>query len=117
MTPDQKEEALRLPPPAPLKGLPRRTCSTTTLAPIRDDDKVWEITFASWARAIRRAPIENRPKLLCMMSRDAAAWAAAHRQQAVDDTYQFAVDLGLVQLIGVTAVQNIITNAFAGGAA
>jgi hypothetical protein len=117
MTLAEKEVAPRCRPQAPLKGHPRRTSDTTNLAPIRDDDKVWEITFTSWARVIQQAPIENRPRLLFMMSRDAAAWAAACRQQAIDDAYQFAVDLGLVRLLGDATVQNILTAAFDRGAA
>jgi hypothetical protein len=113
----QKEEAPRLPPPAPLKGLPRRTSYTTNLAPIRDDDKVWEITFASWTRVIQRAPIENKPKLLFMMSRDARAWSDAHRQRAVDDMWQVADELGLVRLLSTAHVQNLIAAGFDGGAA
>jgi hypothetical protein len=92
-----------------------RKCSTASLAPLRNDDKLWELVFASWARAIRRAPIENRPKLLFMMSRDAAAWAAAHRQQAIDDVWQVADELGLIALLGATSVQAAIAAGFDGG--
>jgi hypothetical protein len=117
MTLAQKEEAPRLPPPAPPKGLPRRTCSTTNLAPIRDDDKVWELVFASWARVIRRAPIENKRLLLSWMARDAAAWADACRQRGVDDMWQVADELGLIKLLGITDVQAAIAAGFDGGAA
>jgi hypothetical protein len=112
----QREEAPRLPPPAP-QVHSRRTCSATNLAPIRDDDKIWEITFASWARVIGRAPIENKPKLLFMMSRDARAWADAHRQQAIDDVWQVAEELGLVRLLGTAHIQNLVAAGFDGGAA
>jgi hypothetical protein len=36
--------------------------------------------FASWVRVLEKAPIENRPKLLAMMARDARDWAESQRQ-------------------------------------
>jgi hypothetical protein len=112
----QKELAPRLPPPAP-QGHSRRMSDTTNLAPIRDDDKIWDITFASWARVIGRAPIENKRLLLSWMARDAAAWAAACRQRGIDDVWQVADELGLVKLLGKTDVQAAIAAGFDGGAA
>jgi hypothetical protein len=108
----QKELAPRLPPPAP-QGHSRRMSDTTNLAPIRDDDKIWDITFASWARVIGRAPIENKRLLLSWMARDvAAAWASACRQQAIDDMWEVADELGLVAIFGTTDVQAAIAAGF-----
>ena len=68
--------------------------------------------FASWVRVIEFAPIENKPVLFGMMARDAATWADAHRQQAVDDIWGVAAELGLVDLLGAASVQEILANAF-----
>jgi hypothetical protein len=73
--------------------------------------------FASWSRVIAGAPIENRPRLLFMMAREASGWADAIRQQAIDDVFEVAADLGLVDLIGATNVKAAIAAAFDGGAA
>jgi hypothetical protein len=75
-----------------------------------------ELVFASWVRVIESAPIKNRPALLRMMARDAASWADAQRQQAIDDIWEVATELGLVTKFGVVAVQDAIASGFAGGA-
>jgi hypothetical protein len=51
-----------------------------------------------------------------MMARDAASWADAQRQQAIDDIWEVATELGLVTKFGVVAVQDAIASGFAGGA-
>jgi hypothetical protein len=76
----------------------------------------WEFVFESWTRVIQFTPIENKPRLLSMMARDSAAWAAAVRQQAIDDTWELAEKLGLVGLLGAVAVQDVIATAFDEGA-
>jgi hypothetical protein len=73
--------------------------------------------FASWSRVIAGAPIENKPALFGMMARDAAAWADAIRQQAIADMRLVASEMGLVDLIGVVAVQDTLMVAFDWGAA
>jgi hypothetical protein len=78
---------------------------------LRSRDR-WELVFESWTRVIRFSPIENKPRLLFMMARDSAAWAAAVRQQAIDDTWELAEKLGLVGLLGPVAVQDVIATAF-----
>jgi hypothetical protein len=73
--------------------------------------------FASWVRVIdENAPIENRPKLLAMMARDARDWADSRRQQAMRDLYYVAEQIGCVTLLGATHVKGIITDVFGGAA-
>jgi len=93
----------------------RNIRNTTTFRKAEPDD--WAFIFASWSRVIVCAPVENRLTLLGMMASDAAAYADALRQQAIDDMCAVADDLGLVRLIGATQVQGIVAVAFAGGAA
>jgi hypothetical protein len=78
-------------------------------------DPVAEV-FASWSRVIAGATIENKPTLLFMMARDAATWADAQRQQAIDEVWAVAAGLGLIKLLGAVAVQDAIASGFAGGA-
>ena len=73
--------------------------------------------FASWSRVIAGAPIENKLLLFGMMARDAATWADAIRQQAIDDMWWTAGEMGLVKLVGATNVQAAIAAAFDKGAA
>jgi hypothetical protein len=68
--------------------------------------------FASWSRVIAGAPIENKPTLLFMMARDAATWADAHRQQAIDDVWYVANELGLIDKFGTFHCQHILAAAF-----
>jgi hypothetical protein len=72
--------------------------------------------FASWVRVIEFAPIENKPVLFWMMAADAAAWADAIRQQAIDDMWWTAGEMGLVDLIGAASVRVAIAVAFDRGA-
>jgi hypothetical protein len=72
----------------------------------------WEFVFESWTRVIQFAPIENKPRLLFMMARDSAAWAAAIRQQAIEEILKMAADLDLVRLLGAVTVQDVIATAF-----
>jgi hypothetical protein len=51
------------------------------------------------------------------MARTAAADTAAYRQQMIDDLWHVAGDLGLVDLLGVGAVQEALMAAFDRGAA
>ena len=74
-------------------------------------DPVAEV-FASWVRVIEGAPIENKPKLLAMMSRDARVYSDSVRQQTFDDLWTIAEQLGLVKLIGTTTVQESIAAGF-----
>jgi hypothetical protein len=74
-------------------------------------DPVAEV-FASWARMIEFAPIENKLTLLFMMARDGATWADAHRQQAIDDVWYVAGELGLIDKFGTVHCQNILAAAF-----
>jgi hypothetical protein len=75
----------------------------------------WAEVFASWTRVLASAPIENRPKLLAMMSRDARVYADSVRQQTFDDLWTIAEQLGLVRLIGTTSVQEAIAAGFLDG--
>ena len=86
-------------------------------APLRhqEGDPV-ELAFASWTRILETAPIENRPRLLAMMARDARAWADNQRLQAMRDLYYVAVQLGLVKLLGASHVRAVIIEAFGGAA-
>jgi hypothetical protein len=68
--------------------------------------------FASWTRVIGGAPIENKPTLLFMMASDAATWADAIRQQAVDDMWFVAGELGLIDKLGTVHCQDILAAAF-----
>ena len=72
--------------------------------------------FASWVRVLENAPIENRPKLLAMMARDARDWADSRRQQAMQDLYYVAEQIGCVTLLGATHVKGIISDVFGGAA-
>jgi hypothetical protein len=75
------------------------------------DDQV-EMAFASWVRILEHAPIQNRPSILAMMARDAREWADSKRQQAMQDLYYVAVQVGLVKLLGATHVKATILETF-----
>jgi hypothetical protein len=79
------------------------------------DDQV-EMAFASWVRIIEGAPIQNRSSLLAMMARDAREWADIKRQQAMQDLYAVAEQVGLVTLLGRTHVTTTILEVFGGAA-
>src|SRR5262249_24942483 len=71
--------------------------------------------FASWFRALTAARPENKLKIFIEMAGDAAAWAAAERQQAIDDMWTVAEAVGLVRLLGVPTVQAALHDAFVDG--
>ena len=77
-----------------------------------DLDDPAAFVLASWARVIEFAPIENKLTLLFMMARDAATWADAHRQLAIDDVWYVAGELGLIDKFGTVHCQNILAAAF-----
>jgi hypothetical protein len=112
----QKDGAQRWQPPAPQKITPRNTSSASNLAPSAvccNPIDPWSFIFESWRNVIAGAPIKNKRLLLSWMSRDvAAAWADACRQQAVDDMWQVADELGLIKLLGTTHVQAAIAAGF-----
>jgi hypothetical protein len=71
---------------------------------------------AGLCRVIAGAPIQNKLVVFGMMARTAAGDAAAHRQQAIDELWEVATSLGLVDLFGITGVQDVLAAAFAGDA-
>ena len=72
--------------------------------------------FASWSRALTGSRVENKLVIFGEMARDAASYVAAQRQQAVDDLWYVAEDIGLIAVTGTAAVQNTLAIAFAGPA-
>jgi hypothetical protein len=81
-----------------------------------DLDDPAAFVFASWARVIEFAPIENKPALFGMMARDAAVYADRIRADTIDGLWVVAQEIGLVKLVGATNVQAIIAVAFDRGA-
>jgi hypothetical protein len=79
-------------------------------------DRAPVATYASLCRVIAGAPIQNKLVVFGMMARTAAGAAAAHRQQAIDELWEVATSLGLIDLFGVTSVQDVLATAFAGDA-
>jgi hypothetical protein len=61
--------------------------------------------YASLTRVLEQAPVQNRLRIFGMMARIAFDDLLAHRQQYIDDLWDVARDTGLVDLLGVTAVQ------------
>ena len=82
----------------------------------QNSDPAVEI-FASWSRALTGARVENKLVIFGEMARDAASYVAAQRQQAVDDLWHIADDIGLVTEIGTSLVQLALCNAFDGDCA
>jgi hypothetical protein len=81
---------------------------------LAEPDLIAEV-FASWSRALTGARRDNKLKIFTEMARDAAGWAAAERQQAIDDMWAVAEEAGLVRLFGVSAVHAALVNAFTDG--
>jgi hypothetical protein len=79
-------------------------------------DRAQVAIYASLCRVIAGAPVQNKLVVFGMMARDAAENAAAHRQQVIDELWEVADSYGLVNLFGVTSVQDVLAAAFAGGA-
>ena len=71
--------------------------------------------YASFVRAIERAPIETKGHVFSLMARNAAVDVDAFRQNMVDGLWEVAVATGLVPLIGTSIVQGLLANAFGGG--
>ena len=81
------------------------------------DDRAQVAMYASLCRVLEGAPAENKLPVFGLMARTAAADTAAYRQQMIDGLWFVADDLGLVDLLGVVAVQDALLVAFGGGAA
>jgi hypothetical protein len=79
-------------------------------------DRAQVAFYASLCRVIEGVPAQNRLPLFGVMAKTAAADTSAFRQQAIDDLWVVAEDLGLVALVGVTSVQDVLAAAFAEGA-
>ena len=79
-------------------------------------DRARVAMYASLCRVIAGAPVQNKLVVFGMMARDAAGGAAAYRQQAIDELWEVATSLGLVDLFGITSVQDMLAAAFAGDA-
>jgi hypothetical protein len=81
------------------------------------DNRAQVALFASLCRILEEAPAKNKLPVFGLMARTAAADTAAYRQQMIDDLWHVAGDLGLVDLLGVGAVQEALMAAFDRGAA
>ena len=81
------------------------------------DDRAQVALYASLSRAIEGAPAENKLAVFGLMARTAAADTAVYRQQMIDGLWFVADHLGLVELLGVVAVQDALLVPFGGGAA
>ena len=79
-------------------------------------DRAQVAMYASLCRVIAGAPVQNKLVVFGMMARDAAENAAAHRQQVIDELWDVADSLGLIDLFGVTSVHDVLATAFAGDA-
>lgn len=115
MIPVKREEP---PGQAALKETEIPNISNSNLPPEAVDCKPldpWELTFSSWRSAISGAPAENQLKLFTWMAAGARTWADVCKQDAVDDAWQVAEELGLINLHGVDAVQAALAAGFGGG--
>jgi hypothetical protein len=81
-----------------------------------ETDRTLVAMYASLCRAIAGAPVQNKLVVFGVMARTAARDAAAHRQQVIDELWEVATGLGLIDLFGVTSVQDVLATAFAGEA-
>jgi hypothetical protein len=70
--------------------------------------------FTSWSRALVGAKPENKLRIFGAMAEDAVTYLDVHRQQVIDDLWLVAEEAGLVDLLGVLAVQDALTVAFQG---
>jgi hypothetical protein len=61
--------------------------------------------YASLTRVLEQAPIENKLAVLGIMVRMAVTDLDARRQAYVDDLWDVARNTGLIDLLGVPAVQ------------
>ena len=68
--------------------------------------------YASLMRVLLQAPVENRLAVFAMMARMAADDLIERRQQYVDDLWDVAEETGLVRLLGITAVQEVLSVEF-----
>jgi hypothetical protein len=70
--------------------------------------------YASLCRVLEQAPIENKLRVFGLMAHYAADEISERRQQYIDDLWWVAEEVGLVRLLGVTDVQNALSDAFEG---
>ena len=77
------------------------------LAILREDEIEAQV-YASLFRALECAPVEKRLPIFRLAARVAAAHLEARRQQAIDDLHTIADEVGLIRLLGATAVQDAI---------
>jgi hypothetical protein len=97
---------------------PEHFATTNTPFPIGfADERAQVALYASLVRVLESAPVENKLPVFCLMARTASADSAAYRQQMIDNLWHVAGDLGLVDLLGVVAVQDALLVAFDRGAA
>jgi hypothetical protein len=75
-------------------------------APLSHGDELQTRMYASLARAIELAPVENKLKIFHFMCRTAVDEIAVRRQQVIDDLWTVAIELGLINTFGVDAVQD-----------
>ena len=79
------------------------------------DDRAQVAMYASLTRVIEGAPIQNKLAVFGLMAKTAADEAAILRQQYIDDLWSVAGDVGLVRLLGTSAVGASLRDAFSGG--
>jgi hypothetical protein len=78
------------------------------------EDEFETRTYASLFRCVEFAPIEKRLQIFHLAARFAAGQIALRRQRAIDGLQLVAEESGLVRLLGVPAVQDVLTLAFGG---
>jgi hypothetical protein len=81
-----------------------------------DADRARVARYAILCRVIAGARVQNKLAVFGMMARDAVDDVAAYRQQAIGELWEVATSLGLVDLFGITSVQDVLAAAFAGDA-
>lgn len=81
-----------------------------------ETDRAQVAMYASLCRVIAGAPVQNKLVVFGMMARDAAGNAAVYRQQVIDELWEVATSLGLIDSFGVTPVQDVLAMAFVGDA-
>ena len=78
------------------------------------EDEVAIAVAASICRALEQAPLERKLPIFTLLVRSAADEIAARRQQSVDGLWWVAEQVGLVKLLGTTAVQEALNIGFDG---
>ena len=73
------------------------------------EDELETQTYTSLFRVLERAPMEKKLRVFRLAAKFASEQIAVRRQQAIEDLWAIAEELGLIELHGVLMVQDALS--------